>query len=295
MAILLSASVMAEDKVLFIGNSFTIGGTASVPTIFDCLAQAGGRGDPSTIMRAVNGSDFQFHSEDSTTQAVIDSQEWKYVVLQNFSTEPTHLVDGSHSIADHLRYGTTLYEEVLTRSPHAQVILFETWSRAAAYPLISGTSGPSSFASTGEMQRELRTNYWKLADTLNANHSGNLPVHVAPVGDAWENAGALLPESDPGFVNLFGADNYHGNDNGYYLAAAVIYSDIYGENPHGLSSSPQVSALHLNLTVDATVLEDFAWNTVNAGRSVPEPSITALVAAGCMVTFCGRKIQAWRG
>ncbi|MHA3775338.1 DUF4886 domain-containing protein [Verrucomicrobiota bacterium sgz303538] len=295
MAILLSASVMAEDKVLFIGNSFTIGGTASVPTIFDSLVQAGGRADPTVAMRAVPGTDFQFHSGSATTQTAIDSAEWNYVVLQNFSTEPTHLVDGSHSIADHLKYGTDLYEKVIGSSPHAEVFLFETWSRAAAHPLISGTSGPSSFASTKEMQSELRINYRNLAEVLNSDHPDTTPVQVAPVGDAWENAGALLPQSDPQFVNLFGSDNYHGNDNGYYLAAAVIYSDIYGENPHGLSSSPQVSALHLNLTVDATVLEDVAWNTVNAGRAVPEPSTAALLAAGCMVTICGRKIQVLRG
>src|SRR5215207_4901969 len=75
----------AETKVLFIGNSFTIGGTASVPTIFDRLVQAGGHGDPTTVMRGVGGTDFQFHAGDATSLATIRSQPWDFVVLQNFS------------------------------------------------------------------------------------------------------------------------------------------------------------------------------------------------------------------
>ena len=82
------------------------------------------------------------------------------------SIEPTHFVDGSHSIADHYTYGTMLYQQVMAKNPNARVILFETWSRAAAHAYITGVSGPQSFASTGEMQSELRTNYAGLASAL---------------------------------------------------------------------------------------------------------------------------------
>ena len=50
LALLLSPALRGEDKVLFIGNSFTIGsGGGGVPGIFDRLAQAGGHGDPTTV------------------------------------------------------------------------------------------------------------------------------------------------------------------------------------------------------------------------------------------------------
>ncbi|HRT07380.1 MAG TPA: hypothetical protein P5233_03205, partial [Candidatus Paceibacterota bacterium] len=76
-----------QYRVLFIGNSFTIGsGGGGVPGIFDRLAQAGGQPDPVTVMRAVGGQDFQFHSQDPTTQAAITSDQWTHVVLQNYST-----------------------------------------------------------------------------------------------------------------------------------------------------------------------------------------------------------------
>lgn len=252
----------AQHRVLFIGNSFTIGsGGGGVPGIFDRLAQAGGHPDPTTVMRAVGGQNFQFHSQDATTQATINSQPWTHVVLQNYSTEPTHLASGS--VANHYTYGSLLYRQIMTNHPQTQVVLFETWSRAAAHSLITGVSSPSGFASTAEFQTELRTNYQGLADALNASYPPNPPVVVAPVGTAWENTGGLLPAADPFFVPLFGSDDYHGNNNGYYLAACVIYSKIYGVSAHGLSTNSLVSSLNLGLTVSPTLLEDFAWATVS--------------------------------
>jgi hypothetical protein len=259
-----SLTVQAQNRVLFIGNSFTIGsGGGGVPGIFDRLAQAGGQPDPLTVMSAVGGQDFQFHSQDSATQAAIKSNPWTHVILQNYSTDPTHLALSGNGLADHYTYGTRLYEQIMTNNPNTRVILFETWSRAAAHSLITGTSSPSSFASTTEFQSELRTNYQGLADVLNATHPTNPPVTVAPVGTAWENAGGLRAASDPLFLPIFGSDNYHGNNNGYYLAACVFYSLIYGVSPHGLSTNTLVSSLNLGLTVSPTLLEDTAWSTVS--------------------------------
>jgi hypothetical protein len=270
----LPLEAQTQVRALFIGNSFTFGlsdsqdmtqAAGGIPGIFDRLAQAGGQGDPTTVMRADPSVDFQFHDSNATTLDSIASQPWTHVILQNFSTEPTHYVDGSHSIADHLNYGASLYRRILTNNPATQVILYETWSRAAANTTyITGVSGPQTFASTTEMQLELRTNYATLAARLNADHPSNPPVLVAPVGDAWQNAGGLRSAADPQFVDLFASDHYHGNDNGHYLAAAVIYSVIYQVSPHGLSSNALISSLNLNFTVPPATLEDAAWLTVNS-------------------------------
>ena len=256
----------AEDKILFVGNSFTyaLGGTASVPDIFERLAIAGGHPDPTTVMRAVSGVNYQFHANDATTQAVIASQPWTYVILQNFSTEPTHI----GNVANHLTYGTLLYNQVLANNPATTVILYETWSRAAKHPLITGTSTPTTFASTDEMQSELRTNYLGLRDSLNSGHPANAPIIIAPVGDSWENAGGLLADSHPDFCDLHGSDDYHGNDNGYFLSAAIFYATIYGQSPEGLHTNPAVSSLNLQLTVDPTYLEKMAWGTVSGTVSI---------------------------
>ena len=196
-----TTTLRAENKILFIGNSFTLGSSdasekaaaaGGVPAIFDRLARAGGHTNLTTVMRAVGGQDFQFHDGDATTKTTINSQPWTHVILQNYSTEPTHIVDGSHSVADHYAYGANLYRRVMTNNPSTSVILYETWSRAAAHSLITGTSTSTSFASTAQFQTELRTNYAGLANSLNTAYPTNPPVAVAPVGDAWEYAGGLL-------------------------------------------------------------------------------------------------------
>ena len=256
----------AEDKILFVGNSFTFaaGGTASVPVIFDRLASAGGQPVRTTVMRAVAGVNYQFHENDATTRSVIASQPWTYVILQNFSTEPTHI----GSVTNHLTYGTRLYNRVLANNPAAKVILYETWSRSAKHPLITGASTPTSFASTDEMQAELRSNYLNLKNSLNSGHPSNAPVVVAPVGDSWENAGGLLAVSNSNFRALHGSDDYHGNDNGYFLSAAVFYATIYGQSPEGLHTNPAVASLKLQLTVDPTYLEQMAWDTVSGNVGI---------------------------
>ncbi|MCB1095025.1 MAG: Ig-like domain-containing protein, partial [Verrucomicrobiae bacterium] len=266
----------AQQRVLFIGNSFTIGsgdGRASaaggVPGIFDALARAGGNGDPETVLRGVGGMDFKFHAQDATTQSAIKSQQWSHVILQNYSTQPTHLASGS--IDDHNTYGGQLYDQVIANNANSQVVLFETFSRSAAHSLITGTSSPTGFASTAEFQEEIRKNYAALADSLTAAHPGNLPVQVAPVGSAWENAGGMLASNAAGYVDLHSSDEYHGNDNGYYLAACVFYATIYGKSPEGLSVSAEVQALNLSLTEDAAALESAAWETV-------EPQVSKLEA-----------------
>jgi hypothetical protein len=271
----LPSAVSAQPKILFIGNSFTYGGSdatnktmklGGVPALFGLLAQAGGNAKPITAMTAPGGTDFLFHNSDPACIADIKSQQWDYVVLQNYSTEPTHLVDGKHSITNHYIYGTALYQRVMSNNPLTHVILYETWSRAATHPFIKGISSSNSFASTTEFQAELRDNYQGLANALNTTYPTNPPVIIAPVGDAWEYAGGLRAASAPHYVPMHARDNYHGNDNGYYLAAAVFYATIYGANPHGLSTNALISNLHLNLSVPASVLEDAAWTTVKGSK-----------------------------
>ncbi len=256
-ALLTAHWAQAEYKVLFIGNSFTIGsgGVKSVPDIFDALAIAAGQEDPTTVMRAVGGQDYQYHYQNSVI-GYIDAQAWTHVVLQNYSTEPTHI----GSVADHMLYGGYLYDAIIANNAATQVHLYMTWARAEAHSLIG-----SSFATTDEMLDELRTNYYALANTLTADHPENAPVVVNPIGDAWNNAGGNLPANDPGFIDLFGSDNYHGNSLGYYLSACVHYASIYRSSPEGLYGTPEITALGLGLSsVDAAFVEQVAWETVLA-------------------------------
>jgi len=273
LGLLLPLAAQAQYRILFVGNSFTFAASAitnqatrnagGVPEVFNRLATASGHTNISVVMEAVGGMDYRFHDTNATAQATISSQAWDYLILQNFSTDPTHYVDGLHSISNHMYFGEDLYRRAMTNNPQTKVILFETWSRAAASSYISGVSGPTNFASTAQFQTELHTNYLNLARLLNAKYATNRFVRVAPVGDAWQNAGGLRAATDPQYVNLFATDFWHGNDNGYYVTAAVFYSMIYGHSAHGLSSNSLISELQLNLTVSPTFLEDVAWSTVS--------------------------------
>jgi len=286
--LLLPITPARAATILFVGNSFTAGGRASVPEIFDRLAQAGGHPNPETAMRTQGGADFKFHADDPTTLQAIASRPWDFVVLQNFSTEPTHFTADGHRVENHFTYGSILYERILANHPGTKVVLFETWSRAAVHPYITGSSGPNSFASTAEMQGELRANYHALARNLTAGHPGKPPVSVAPIGTAWEMAGALAGSTDPDFVDLHGTDDYHADDDGDYLSAAVLYSKIYGVSPAGLSRDPLISELGLQRNVSASYLEDIAWQ---AALAAPEPgtAISAFVGASLLLSSRRRR------
>jgi hypothetical protein len=179
-----------------------------------------------------------------------------------------------------------LYDKIMSNNPQTKIVLYETWSRSAAHSYITGTSGPQSFTSTAQMQKELRDNYAALATTLNLEHPNNPPVQIAPAGSAWENAGGLLPAGSPGFADLHGSDEYHGDDDGYYLSAATIFSTIYGVSPEGLSTKAPVVTLNLQRNVSPLHLEKTAWNTV---QSVPEPTGVAMLAAGTMLLVARRR------
>lgn len=245
--------------MLFIGNSFTMGasGSSSVGTIFDHIANAKGEIDPYVFVRATGGVTFRTHYFTDATQEAIRAEQWTHVILQNYSTDPTHLGDGS-GLSNHYEYGELLYDAIIANNPGTQVILYETWSRAADHSLISGQSTSSSFASTAEMQSELRFHYRALAERLNNKHPENKPVIVAPVGDSWENIGGLLDLDDPDYVNVHGSDRYHGNDNGYYLAGAIFYGVIYGQSAEGAYAVDPV----VTLTQDGVLLEQTAWKTL---------------------------------
>ena len=269
----LPLAVFSQPKILFIGNSFTYGGSdatnkimkiGGVPAIFARMALAGSKVKPVIMMTTAGGQNFRFHNSNPATLAAIQTQQWDYVILQNYSTEPTHLVDAKHRLADHFTYGMALYQKVMSNNPLTRVILYETWSRAAAHPFITGVSSARSFASTTEFQSELRANYRQLASSLNRAWPANPRVLVAPVGDAWEYAGGLRAASDPLYAPLHASDNYHGNDNGYYLSAAVFYAVVYGASPCGLSTNTLISDLHLNLTMRAATLEKAAWDAIQS-------------------------------
>jgi len=243
------------DDVLFIGNSFTFGATApevqkngGVPKLFAEIAAAKGR-QVSTSAVTAGGKDWAWHLAQPATEKALGSKPWTWVVLQDFSTRPTHLGNVEQFVHD----GETFSEKIAQGSPHAGIVLYETWARPPGmFYLLKPPFGPE------EMMRELHESYGRLRDDLAAKNS-NREARVAPVGTAFALDAAKYPA-----INLNASDKHHATAEGYYLAALVIYETIYHDSAKGAPTS----FFHGELVIpadDAAKLEEIADEVAGGG------------------------------
>jgi hypothetical protein len=179
------AGLRAED-VLFIGNSYTFGGPVDairkpggVPKLVEAIAASKGK-KLSTMMLTAGGKDWAYHLAQPATDKDLAAQKWDYVVLQDFSTKPTHL----GNLEAFYQEGETFYKRIRKADPQAKIVLFETWARGKGNPMYSGTSTPKTFVDQAEMAGELQKAYPELQRRLEALEPGN-QVMLAPVGLAF--------------------------------------------------------------------------------------------------------------
>jgi hypothetical protein len=243
------------DDVLFIGNSFTFGATApavqkngGVPKLFAEIAAA--KGHPvTTAAVTAGGKDWAWHLAQPATEKALGSKAWTWVVLQDYSTRPTHL---GH-VEEFIRDGEAFSTRIARNSPHAGIVLYETWARPpGAFYLMKSGFGPE------QMMRELHESYGRLREDLAAKDP-NREARVAPVGTAFARDTAKYPE-----INLDASDHHHATAEGYYLAALVIYETIYRESVKGAPTS----FFHGELVIpedDAAKLEEVADAVAGGG------------------------------
>jgi hypothetical protein len=228
-----------SNDLLFIGNSFTFGGppptphfSGGVPALVQQIAASKGK-VASAQMLAVGGKDWGFYLQAAGAQAILNAKSYDWVVLQDYSTKPTHL----GNVSEFIKNGEAFYHRIREHSPKTKIVLYETWARAKGHPYYTGTSTPKSFADPIEMNRELEKNYARLESDLEHFEPGE-QVWVAPVGTAFAHCLKEHPE-----VNLYGPDKYHASLEGSYLAALVIYSTIFEDSPLGAASSFEAAKL----------------------------------------------------
>jgi len=251
------APVRAEQEALFIGNSFTFGGGNStlkaaggVPKMVAAIAESKGRA-LGTKMLAVGGKDWGFHLQQPATRPALGEKKWDWVVLQDYSTKPTHL----GSMAEFLQNGETLYRAARQDAPQAKVVLYETWARGKG----DGLYGPSKkqFADPQQMTAELVQGYETLAQKLEAIDPGT-QVEIAPVGKAF----ALWTEKYPD-QNIYAKDTHHANAQGSYLAALVLYATLFQDTPTGATDKPLGIAIEPKM---AGQMQEVAAEVTKAGR-----------------------------
>ncbi len=269
----LSAPANADENLLFYGNSFTLGSwsTRSVPDLVNDIAVAAGQPDPYVVTAAVGGWSLADHLASNTdviSSGIPAGQTWDYVILQDYSTRPTHIGD----LAAHRADFVSMYQTVAAHSPDAQVIGFETWARAPGHEIYDG-SPPEFPGGPAQMQQELRDGYALSTADVNAL-AGAETSRVAPVGDAWEYTD---------WSNLHASDLYHANNRGTLLASLVIYGTIYQDDVSDLDLTDVLDSLGMPAPYGdylAGVADQFI---------VPEPSIGLLMLAGGIVTLRRRR------
>ncbi len=156
------------------------------------------------------------------------ARPYDWVVLQDYSTRPTHMGD----VAAFMHDGETFSDRIAAASPKAGIVLYETWARPPVF-----YTKASTFTGPEQMMQELHTAYGNLGDDL-VKRDPNRPARVALVGTAFARCNAEFPA-----INLNAKDNHHSTAEGYYLAALVIYESIYHESVKGVPAQFYKGAL----------------------------------------------------
>ncbi len=271
--LLLGNACRAEDPkdILWYGNSFTIavgfGSSRSVPDVVSDIAVAAGYPAPRNGNASVAGQSLQYHLTSNTAvinTGITPGEKWEDVVLQDFSTQPTHI----GNLALHRSSAKSLYQTVAAHSPTVIPIMFETWARGPGHSFYTGVS-PSFPGGPAQMQQEVRDGYRLSTGDINAAVGMNLAKY-SPVGDAWQNAGFPL--------TLYAGDIHHAQNRGTLLDALVLYGTIYGDPT---TSDINLSSVLSSLGISA---QDGAFLTGVADATlVPEPANVVLGLIGIVV------------
>jgi len=263
LALTTAATANAEPKnLLFYGNSFT-GSGGGVHLLVRDIATGAGEETPHVFGRVVGGQTLQFHLDTGTsviTSGIMPGENWDAVVLQEYSTRPTtHPSDGN--VPGFLSAAQGLYQAVQSHSPDAQAVLFETWARGPGNSVY-----PGIWSEPAEMQAELRDNYNLANSVLN----GIGTSEVAPVGDAFENAGFNL--------DLYAGDIYHASNKGALVISLVIYGTIYDDTT---LTDIDLSAVSSRLGLSTADVNDAIIHAESV--LIPAPvSGTIMLGLGCL-------------
>jgi hypothetical protein len=262
----LSSPGANADDVLFFGNSFTFGASVpglsahgGVPKMVEEIARTKAHAMTAASLSAP-GVDFGYHLTQPATAAALASKTWTWVVLQDYSTQPTRM----GNVSKFMRDGVTFSNRIAQHSPHAGIILYETWARPPGY--FYKTLGGRQFTGPADMMADLHSSYAALGNKLAALNPDR-PVRVALVGTAFARCHAEFPD-----IVLDATDHHHATQEGYYLAAMVIFEAIYHQSAmdapvlffNGVVSIPPADATRLQQVADEV---SGAWQPGSTVRS----------------------------
>lgn len=221
LALLLTTTLSAQERVLFIGNSYTAAN--SLPTMVATLASSANQ---SLIcsQQTLGGATFYQHAQSNATYTKLASQSWDYVVLQAQSQEPSFPF-GQFQWQT-LPYAIELVDSIRSLAPCAQPVFFRTWGRengdqanCAAFPPLCTYEGMDSM---------LHRHYSLMADTTDA--------YLSPVGSVWKH----IRDTDS-TINLYTSDGSHPSLAGTYAAACTFFTMITRMDPNSITDDQNLN------------------------------------------------------
>lgn len=187
--------VIIGKPVLFIGNSLTY--FNDMPFMIAAFAEADGQEKLGIGSMLVGGYSLEDHWYDGRARREILSLEWDIVVMQQ---GPSSTPENQAHLA---QWSARFTDDI--RSVGARPALYMVWPEAER---------PEAFDAVSDSYR---------------NAAEEVDGLLFPVGEAWRAAWRMDPDAP-----LYGADGFHPSVEGSYLAALVMYQQIYERSPIGL-------------------------------------------------------------
>ncbi len=273
-------SSKGDDRILFIGNSFTY--FNQMPLMLQGLAQASGAA-LTCRMQAEPAATLQYHwDRPGQGKSRLEDSSWKYVVLQEQSSTPVNRAQAMKQYAG-------LFGKLI-RDKGAMPGLFVTWG----YREKQDSGGVD-----GEMQKVLTLEYARLAEETGAM--------LVPVGPAWAACMRQYPQA-----NLYLNDGQHPSVLGSYLTACVFYATLFRKSPVGLPGTMAAGKQVICSIPEAQAraLQKVAWETSRSfdgkkfleayaaeqsrmvGKEELKPKLTRDLTYDALVALVGKPSQA---
>lgn len=186
----------APKRVLFVGNSFTY--FFNLPQVVSAMATEQNWA-LETRQSTVGGSNLEQHWKNergTRTRALIEEQQWDYVVFNN------HSLSSIERPEEFMEYGKKFAELVKARG--AKPVFMMTWA----------------YSSNPLMQATITKMYRQLGEATAAD--------VVPAGPLFAKARQLRPD-----LELF-FDDKHPSSNGTYLLGLAFFKYFSGASPVGI-------------------------------------------------------------
>lgn len=201
-----------KTRVIFIGNSLTF--SNNLPAIIQALAAAAGAEPFTYRMIAHGGYALEDHWDRQEPHAAIAEKTWDVVVLQQGASGSD---EGRAALIEY----TKKFDGKI-RGAGAVTALYSVWP-------------PNGYPGYTDYFDRISTSYSLAADTVDGM--------LFPVGEAWR--AAWRRDST---IELYSPDQLHPSLEGSYLAALVIFQQLYDRSPIGLPAS-----LPLQPPLDGTI------------------------------------------